>query len=192
MASSTSPSPRDRARWRAPSSSTPWSCAISARRRSCSYSDCERRLERDDVESTGITLQNENSRSSPATALLGSNRQPAFVPLDDSFETRIVFDEALAAQTQEVVPKAWILEIYFQELLIGDGENLAVLDTLDGLGPTVVGRQKSELPDHTTGTELDSDLRHAELAGDDIEHLVRRISLAKEHVVLAILPPRHE
>src|SRR5262249_18291471 len=58
--------------------------------------------------------------------------------------------------------------------------------------PAVVGREKSKLPNHATRPELDPDLTHAELAGDDVHHLVRGIAFAKEHLLVAILPSCHE
>src|SRR5690349_7292492 len=127
-----------------------------------------------------------------AAQLPGPNCHPPVLPLDDGGEARIVLEQALAAETQEIISEVRILEAQFQELVIGDGEHLGILDTLDGLCPTVVWSQKSQLPDHAPGPELDPDLAHAELAGDDVKHLVRRIALAKDPLVLAILPSRHE
>src|SRR5262245_8373920 len=106
--------------------------------------------------------------SASVGALHGSNRQPAFVLLDDGSEARIVFEQALAAEAQEIIAEVGILEAQFQQLVIGDGEDLAVLDALHGLGAAVVRRQKSKLSDHAPGPELDSNLGHAELAGDDV------------------------
>ena len=43
-------------------------------------------------------------------ALHRANRQPAFVPLDDSCEARIVLEQALAAEAQEIISEMRILE----------------------------------------------------------------------------------
>src|SRR5262245_58002976 len=132
------------------------------------------------------------ARAIRISTLHGANRQPAFVPLDDGSEARIVLEQALAAEAQEIISKVGILKPQFQQLVIGDGEYLAVLQALHGLGPAIVRSEKSKLPDHAPGAELDADLGHAELARDDVHHLVRSIALTEESLFLVILPPRHE
>ncbi len=60
--------------------------------------------------------------------LRGTNCQPALVPLDDGCEARIVLEQALAAETQEIISEVGILEAQLQEPVIGDGWHLTVPD----------------------------------------------------------------
>src|SRR6266567_622554 len=69
-------------------------------------------------------------RHTEEDSLPSSNRHPPVVPLDDRRKARIVFEQALAAETQEIISEMGILEAQFQELVIGDGEHLTVLDAL--------------------------------------------------------------
>src|SRR3954468_20538301 len=92
------------------------------------------------------------------TPLRSPNGHSNAILLDDGGEAGVVFQQALAAETQEIISEVRVLEAQFQELVVGDGEHLAVLGALHRLGPAVVGGEKSKLPDHAPGAELDPDL----------------------------------
>src|SRR5262245_15086267 len=86
--------------------------------------------------------------------------QAGSVLLDDSCELRDVLQKAFAGEAQEILAKLWIMKVDFQQPVIAHGQNFAILSAFDRLCPPVVGRQKAELTDETSGRNLDAEFGH--------------------------------
>src|SRR3984885_12137992 len=85
---------------------------------------------------------------------LARRRWGVLVLRDDALESCDVFQQALAGQHQEVVTELRILEIDFQELLVGDREHVAVFETGHGRRALVVGREEAEFAHQPSRRQL--------------------------------------
>ena len=112
--------------------------------------------------------------------------------LDNSFKTRNVLNEAIAGETEKVIAELRILEVDFEQPILGDGQHLAVLDAFDRLRPSVVGREKAQFAHNAPGRKFDADFFDQKFSGNRKVHLVRRLSFAKQHIAAAIVTPVHK
>src|SRR5580704_9386202 len=103
--------------------------------------------------------------------LLRCSLQLSLVLLDDCFKPRNVLDQAIAGETEKVIAELRILEIDFEQPVVGDGQHLPALDTFDGLRPFVVGRDETKLPHETPRRQLDADFGDEKFSGDRQVHL---------------------
>lgn len=107
-------------------------------------------------------------------------------------QPRVVLQEALAGQDQKVIAELRILEIDLEQLFVGDGQGVAVLEAFDGRRPPVFGRQETELAHEAAGRKFDADLDDPEFAGHGQEHFVGQIALLEQNVAASIFPLAHE
>src|SRR5262249_3015044 len=61
------------------------------------------------------------------------------VLIDNSLQTPDVLQQTLRAQAQEVVAEFWILEVDFEQPIVGDGQHLPILGAFERLRTPVVG-----------------------------------------------------
>src|SRR6266404_1469121 len=61
-----------------------------------------------------------------------------FVLIDDAFQARDILQQSLRAQAQEVVAEFRILEVDFEQPVIGDGEHFPLFDAFERLRAAVV------------------------------------------------------
>ncbi len=73
---------------------------------------------------------------------------------DKSFQSRDVFQQALAGQHQEVIAELRVLKVDLEQLFVGDGQHVTVLDAFDGRGSPVIGRQKTEFAHQAVPAEV--------------------------------------
>src|SRR5438552_14502151 len=68
-----------------------------------------------------------------------------------------VLEQALGRQHQEVVAELRVLKVDLEQLFVGDGQDLAVLDAFDRRRSPVVGGEKAEFAHQAPRWNLDAD-----------------------------------
>src|SRR5208283_2068801 len=111
---------------------------------------------------------------------------------DASLKTCNVLQQALGGKTEKVVAELRILEIDFEQSVIGDSQHGAILDTFDRLRPSVVRREKTQFAHNAPGRKFDADFFNQKFSGDRKVHLIGRLPFAKQHVAAAIVTPVHK
>ena len=74
--------------------------------------------------------------------------------------SRDVLQQAIAGEAKEEIAELRVIEVDFQQPVIGDGQHLAALYTFDRLRPSVIGCDKAKFAHQTTGRQFDADLTH--------------------------------
>ena len=115
-----------------------------------------------------------------------------FFLCDNSFQSRDVFQQALAGQDQKVIAELRVLKVDLEQLFVGDGQHVTVLDAFDGRGSPVIGRQKTEFAHQLSRRKFDADFLHKEFSGDGQQHFVGGIVLPEQDVALAVFALGHE
>src|ERR1700750_3453626 len=102
--------------------------------------------------------------------------------LNNLFKTRDILQKRFAGEAEEIIAELWILEVNFQQSVIGHRQDFAILNAFDRLRPSIVGRQEAELTHETSWRDLDAELGHEKFCANGEEHFISRLSLAKQHV----------
>ena len=63
-----------------------------------------------------------------------------FVLRNDSVKPRDILQQALAGQDEKVIAELRVLKVDLEQLLISDGQDMAILGAFDRRRPPVVGR----------------------------------------------------
>src|SRR6476620_3544324 len=111
---------------------------------------------------------------------------------DDRFQPRDVFQQALAGQDQEIIAELRVLKVDLEQLLIGDGQDVASLRALDGRRSPVVRRKEAEFAHQPPRRQRDADFLDQKVSGKRQEHLVRDIVLFADDIAFAIFSLGHE
>ena len=74
-----------------------------------------------------------------------------------SFQPRNVLQQALAGQDEKVIAELRILKVDLEELFIGYGHHLPVLDAFDGRGSPLIGSKETEFAHETSRRKLHAD-----------------------------------
>src|SRR5215472_14137541 len=101
------------------------------------------------------------------------------VLIDNSLQTRDVLEQTLGAQPQEVIAELRILEVDFEQPVVGDGQNLPILGAFERLRTPVVGCEKTKFAYEPSGRELDAQFGHQEFSGHCKEHFIGAVPFAE-------------
>src|SRR5262249_32976994 len=124
--------------------------------------------------------------------ICGCRLPRSFLLCESSFQPRDVLQQTLAGQNEKVVTELRILEVDFEQPLIGYRQHLSVFDTLDCPRTSVVWREEAEFSHKTPGWKLDVDFLDQKLACDRQEHFGRCITPIEQFIAAAIFALGHE
>jgi hypothetical protein len=108
--------------------------------------------------------QKQNAQRRSTCAVHRRARRRDFVLRDDRVEPRNVLQQALTGEDEKIIAKLRILEVNLEQLLVGDGQNLAVFDTFDCRRSAVVGCQETKLAHQTSRRKFDAYFLHQEFS----------------------------
>src|SRR5262249_61395497 len=74
------------------------------------------------------------------------------------FQTRDVLNEPLGRKPKKVIAKLRILKVQLEQLFIGNGQNVAILEAAYCLRPPVVRIDEAQLAHDTSSRQFDTDL----------------------------------
>src|SRR5262249_21264003 len=127
-----------------------------------------------------------SQRANPSSVLVGAVGLVLYralglrlVLIDNSLQTRDVLQQTLGAQPQEVIADLRILEVDFEQPVVGDGQHLPILGAFERLRTPVVGCEKTKFAYEPSGRELDTQFGHQEFSGHCEEHFIGAVPFAE-------------